>query len=70
MSEQDIFNAQVFWFIIIITIVFSTILVILINFIIKYNNLEKIVHSQQKLINELAKLEITKNKTRINNGEI
>ena len=70
MEAQDIFNSQIIWFMIIISIVFSTILVIMIHLLIKYMNLKKVVFSQQKLIHELASLEIQKTKNKIKNGEI
>jgi heme/copper-type cytochrome/quinol oxidase subunit 2 len=70
MEAQHIFNSQIIWFMIIMSIIFSTILVIMFHLIIKYMNLKKIVNSQQKLLYELSKLEIQKTKQRIKNGEI
>jgi len=68
MEAQHIFNSQIIWFMIIMSIIFSTILVIMFHLIIKYMNLKKIVNSQQKLLYELSKLEIQKTKQRIKNG--
>ena len=70
IEAQDIFNSQIIWFMIIISILISTLLVFMVHIIIKYINLKKLVYSQQKLLYELSTLEITKNKNRIKNGKI
>jgi hypothetical protein len=70
IEAQDIFNSQIIWFMIIISILLSTLLVFMVHIIIKYVNLKKLVYSQQKLLYELSTLEITKNKNRIKNGKI
>ena len=70
IETQDIFNSQMIWFMIIISILLSTLLVFMVHIIIKYVNLKKLVYSQQKLLYELTPLQITKNKNRIKNGKI
>ena len=70
IEAQDIFNSQIIWFMIIISILLSTLLVFMVHIIIKYVNLKKLVYSQQKLLYELTTLQITKNKNRIKNGKI
>ena len=70
IETQDIFNSQMIWFMIIISILLSTLLVFMVHIIIKYVNLKKLVYSQQKLLYELTTLQITKNKNRIKNGKI
>lgn len=68
LMEQEIFNSRMIWFMIIIIISNSTLIVVVTNLVIKYLKLKKIVYSQQKLLCDLANLEIEKNK--IKNGKI
>ena len=70
IETQDIFNSQMIWFMIIISILLSTLLVFMVHIIIKYVNLKKLVYSQQKLLYELTTLQITKTINRIKNGKI
>ena len=70
MEEQNIFNSQVVWGFIILVIIISTLTVFLINMILKYIELKKIVYSQQKLLQELTTFQIQKTKNRIKNGKI
>ncbi len=70
MEAQNIFNSQVVWGFIILVIIISTLTVFLINMILKYIELKKIVYSQQKLLQELTTFQIQKTKNRIKNGKI